>query len=138
MNPLIFYEKPGCIGNQRQQAMLRDQGIPFETKDLLSEVWTAETLRPFFGDKPVAAWFNTSAPKVKSGEIAIHTLTEQEALELMIQEPLLVCRPLLHYDDNRQSGFTAGPVLDALNVHLIPQKDLQSCPMDSRNKECTP
>jgi nitrogenase-associated protein len=130
MNTLIFYEKPGCIGNQQQQALLRTQGVSFQTKDLLSTEWTADTLRPYFGDKPVAAWFNASAPKVKSGAILLDELSESEALALMIAEPILICRPLLDYAGIRQSGFTPGPVLTALGVNLNPQEDLQSCPMN--------
>ncbi len=136
MTHLIFYEKPGCVGNRRQQALLRAQGVVFEVKDLLSTPWTADSLRPFFGDKPVAEWFNASAPKVKSGKINIHAVDETQALSMMVQEPLLICRPLLHYHDLQQSGFTAGVVLEALNVILEPEKDLQSCPKDSNASVC--
>lgn len=132
MDDLIFYEKPGCVGNQRQQALLRSQGVSFQVEDLLAQPWTAETLRPFFAGKPVAAWFNASAPKVKSGEINIHAVDEAQALAMMSVEPLLICRPLLHWKGLRQSGFTPGPVLDALGVRLEPKQDLQSCPMDTK------
>jgi len=136
MNSLIFYEKPGCAGNQRQQAVLRGQGIAFQVRDLLSSAWTADRLRPFFGDKPVAAWFNLSAPRVKSGEIDIHALDEAGALALMLAEPLLIGRPLLEYGDLRQSGFSPGSVLDALGLRLEPGKDLQSCPMEPMKNAC--
>lgn len=136
MSALIFYEKPGCAGNQRQQAVLRSQGIAFQVRDLLSTAWTAARLRPFFGSKPVAAWFNLSAPKVKSGEIDIHALDEAGALALMLAEPLLIGRPLLEYGGLRQSGFNPGPVLDALGLRLKPGQDLQSCPMEPLQNTC--
>lgn len=136
MATLIFYEKLGCVGNNRQKALLRAQDIAFEVKDLLNTAWTAETLRPFFGDKPVAQWFNDSAPKVKSGEIDIHTVSEAEALAMMQKEPLLIRRPLLDLGEKKQSGFTAGIVLDALGVKLTPDKDLQSCPKDTSATIC--
>ena len=131
MNELTFYEKPGCVGNQRQKALLRALGISFQVKDLLTTAWTTETLRPFFADKPVAAWFNASAPKVKSGEIRVHAVDEAQALALMVAEPLLICRPLLECGELRQSGFSDGPVLEALGVRLEPGKDLQACPMEA-------
>jgi len=136
MTQLIFYEKPGCVGNNRQKALLRAQGIVFEVKDLLTTPWTVESLRPFFGNKPVAQWFNDSAPKVKSGEIDIHTLSETQALKMMLQEPLLIRRPLLDLDKKKQSGFTAGIVLDALGVVLEAEKDLQSCPKETSATTC--
>lgn len=131
-NALIFYEKPGCVGNQRQKALLHGQGYNLEVRNLLSEAWTVGSLRPFFAAKPVREWFNLSAPRVKSGELAIERLSEQEALELMLKEPLLICRPLLQYGNIRQSGFVPGPVLEALSVDLETEtgEDLQTCPMN--------
>lgn len=136
MSSLIFYEKPGCVGNRQQQALLRAQGVSFEVRDLLSAPWTAATLRPFFAAKPVADWFNRSAPKVKSGALAIDALDEEQALALMLEEPLLICRPLLVYGELRQSGFTPGPVLDALKIQLSSADDLQSCPMGETTISC--
>jgi nitrogenase-associated protein len=136
MNELCFYEKPGCHGNRQQQALLLSLGYRFEVRDLLSEPWTAQRLRPFFGERPVAEWFNLSAPRIKSGELAIHELDEDQALALMLVEPLLVCRPLLQLGELRQAGFVPGPVLDALGVTLAPGEDLQSCPMDSAEPQC--
>ncbi|HYQ72187.1 MAG TPA: nitrogenase-associated protein [Gammaproteobacteria bacterium] len=128
MTDLVFYEKPGCTGNRQQQVLLRSLGHRLEVRDLLSEPWTAEELRPFLADKAVPGWFNPRAPQVKSGAIDIHNLDASRALALLLAEPLLICRPLLQYGDIRQSGFGAGPVLNALQVPLDPEADLQSCP----------
>jgi len=139
MAELIFYEKPGCVGNQRQQAMLRAHGITFQVKDLLGEPWTGETLRPFFGQQPVATWFNASAPSIKSGAIDPYMLSETQALALMCLQPILIARPLLQYGDYRQSGFTNGPVLAACGLHLAETQDLQTCPMgEPFSRECAP
>ncbi len=129
MGVLIFYEKPGCVGNLKQQRLLQDLGHRLEVRDLLGEKWTAEALRPFFGNSPVSEWFNMSAPQVKAGRIDIHILGEEQALDLMLAEPLLIRRPLLQFGEVRQAGFLPGPVLDALGVSLDPAQDLQSCPM---------
>ena len=42
-----------------------------EARNLLTEAWTATKLRSFFGDLPVSAWFNRTAPSIKSGEIDV-------------------------------------------------------------------
>lgn len=80
MAKVIFYEKPGCGGNARQKALLLSSGHELEVRDLLTEPWTPERLRPFFGNRPVAGWFNASAPAIKSGEIDPETLTPQQAI----------------------------------------------------------
>ncbi len=136
MTGLLFYEKPGCIGNQQQKAQLRGQGIELAVQDLLTTPWTVDSLRPFFGDTPVNDWFNLSAPAVKSGEVDIHNCDETQALQLMLANPLLIRRPLLQLNDIRQSGYVDGPVLQALGMVLDPGEDLQSCPMDDRQPEC--
>ena len=133
---LLFYEKPGCVGNRQQKKLLHSHGFSLEVRDLLTQAWTADELRPFFADKPVAQWFNLSAPAVKSGDIDIHALSEQQALDMMIEQPLLICRPLLQYGELRQSGFVAGLVLDHLNIMLDADEDLQSCPMTEAVSVC--
>ncbi|MES9939023.1 MAG: ArsC/Spx/MgsR family protein [Candidatus Thiodiazotropha sp. 6PLUC2] len=135
MTELVFYEKPGCVGNQQQKAILRKLGITLEVRDILSEPWTHESLRPFFENKPVSSWFNDSAPQVKSGEIKIDQLDEIAALELMIGNPILIKRPLMICQSLRQSGFTPGTVLDKLGVTIEGKKDLQSCPMETTEQQ---
>jgi nitrogenase-associated protein len=129
MAELVFYEKPGCIGNLRQQKLLRSQGVAFVVRDLINENWSVQRLRPYFEDKPVMQWFNTTAPRVKSGEFSIEALSEAEALSLMVDDPILIRRPLLEWGDLRQSGFETGSVLNALGVVLSSIENLQDCPM---------
>lgn len=136
MAALVFYEKPGCAGNARQKAVLRSQGVRFEVRDLLAESWSADRLRPFFGAAPVPEWFNLSAPAVKSGEIDIRSCSENQALTMMGEHPLLIRRPLMELGEVRQAGFVLGPVTRALALVLEPERDLESCPMDSDRPEC--
>jgi nitrogenase-associated protein len=136
MDELVFYEKPDCVGNGMQKSLLSRQGVRYTVRDLLTHPWTEETLRPYFGGKPVAEWFNSSAPRVKSGEIPISRLSEREALAMMLEEPILICRPLLELGGIRQSGFLPGPVLDALGIRLEPEANLQDCPMGTAQPVC--
>lgn len=105
MADVIFFEKPGCAGNARQKQLLAEAGHTVQARDLLSEPWTAASLRPFFGDRPVAEWFNRSAPAVKAGEVDPDALDEAAALALMLMTPLLIRRPLMQVGDRRDCGF---------------------------------
>ncbi|MBB3266404.1 nitrogenase-associated protein [Azospirillum sp. OGB3] len=107
MADVIFFEKPGCAGNNRQKALLAEAGHTVHARDLLSEPWTADRLRPFFGDRPVAEWFNRAAPAVKNGEVNPDALDEAAALALMLKTPLLIRRPLMQVGDRRDCGFEA-------------------------------
>lgn len=112
MTKIVFYEKPGCANNARQKALLRASGHEVEARSLLSEAWTPERLRSFFGDRPVNEWFNRAAPRVKSGEIRPEAIAAETALALMIADPLLIRRPLLEAGGRRETGFDAA-LIDA-------------------------
>jgi nitrogenase-associated protein len=105
MAKVVFYEKPGCGGNARQKALLTASGHELEVRNLLAEPWTAASLRPFFGAKPVREWFNASSPRVKSGAVEPGELTPDTALAMMIADPLLIRRPLMQVGERGESGF---------------------------------
>ncbi len=129
MADLVFYEKPGCVGNNRQKVILRKLGISLQVHDILCETWTPENLRPFFADKVVSSWFNESAPRVKNGQIDICKLSETDALFLMLEQPILIKRPLMVYQTQMQSGFTSGPVFDLLGISFNDAQNVDGCPM---------
>ena len=105
MATVIFYEKPGCINNTKQKALLKAAGHEVHTYNLLTEPWTVERLRSFFGELPVAEWFNRSAPQVKSKEVIPEQLDAETALVLMTKQPLLIRRPLIQVGDRTEAGF---------------------------------
>ncbi len=109
-----FYQKPGCVTNARQQRILEAAGHTVVTRDLLTEPWTEERLRGFFGSTPVTAWFNPAAPRVKSGEVSPAKLTAASAIALMLDDPLLIRRPLVEMDGQRCVGFDREPVTSLL------------------------
>jgi len=113
---VTFYEKPGCGTNARQKQALAAAGHTLVVKSLLAEPWTAARLRGFFGDAPVAAWFNPAAPHVKSGAVDPAAVGADAAIAMMLAEPLLIRRPLVEADGLRCAGFDREPVLSLLGL----------------------
>ena len=141
MAKVIFYEKPGCANNTRQKAMLAAAGHELITRNLLTEAWTAEALRPFFGSKPVAEWFNRAAPRVKAGEVVPEQIGEDEAIEMMLAEPLLIRRPLMQVEERREAGFNQDLVDEWIGLsQALPEqrKDLETCTKGAHQKACKP
>ena len=97
---IVFFEKPGCGGNARQRTALQAAGHTLERRNLLTTHWTRESLLAFLAPLPVSDWFNRAAPRVKSGDIQPDTLTANAALDLLLEEPLLIRRPLMQRTDN--------------------------------------
>jgi nitrogenase-associated protein len=133
---LVFYEKPGCVSNARQKALLVEIGHCLEVRNLLTEPWTAARLRPFFGQRAVSEWFNPSAPRVRNGEVRPAELGEAEALALMVADPLLIRRPLIEGGGVMACGFEPGPLLEGLGVVLEEGADLQSCSRAGHTTGC--
>lgn len=114
MATVLFYEKPGCGTNARQKRLLEQAGHRVEARSLLAESWTAPRLRSFFGATPVASWFNPAAPRIKAGAVQPEALDADAALALMLDDPLLIRRPLVEADGLRCAGFDRAPVSDLL------------------------
>lgn len=121
-----FYEKPGCINNTKQKQLLEEHGHTVLAHSLLTEPWTAETLRPFFGVLPVNDWFNVSAPRIKNGEIEPSDFDEDTAIEAMLEEPLLIRRPLIDAESELAVGFDNAVVRMLLGDADV--SAVQNCP----------
>jgi len=130
-----FYEKPGCINNTKQKRLLEQHGHRIEAHSLLDQHWNAATLRLFFNDMPVSDWFNMAAPRVKSGEIVPDEFDEQSALAAMIQDPLLIRRPLLDAHGELACGFDS-PLVKKLLGGNTDISGLEGCPNVSKGNKC--
>ena len=137
MATVTFYEKPGCSNNTRQKKLLAAAGHQVVAKDILTETWQAERLHAFFGELAVRDWFNYSAPAIKHGEIEPDTLTEHEALALMLENPLLIRRPLMQVGDSLMAGFDQQAVDNWIGLRKIEAiSDLESCPRTLEKASC--
>ena len=129
MAVVTFYEKPGCKGNLRQKTLLAAAGHTVQAKSLKAEAWTADRLLAFLGTLPVGAWFNPAAPAVKSGEIVPENISVEHALHLLLENPLLIRRPLMEIGDEGQVGFDIAAVdawIGLKNVEL-PEGNIEAC-----------
>ena len=129
MADVTFFEKPGCQGNQRQKALLAAAGHTVHARSLKAEAWTAEGLIAFLGRLPVPEWFNRSAPAIKLGQIDPDALDVRQALSLLLENPLLIRRPLMQVGEERMVGFDTAAV-DAwigLRGVEIPAGNIEAC-----------
>lgn len=123
MATITFYEKPGCANNARQKRLLMDAGHELIVRNLLETRWEPQELRAFFGRRPVAEWFNRAAPGVKSGAVVPEALDEATALALMLDDPLLIRRPLMQAGEQRQAGFDAERLQEWLGALPVMEDD---------------
>ena len=131
-----FWEKPGCANNTRQKALLTASGHVVEAHSLLAEPWDAVRLRGFFGDRPVAEWFNRASPRVKSGEVVPEAMDEAGALAAMLADPLLVRRPLMEVGARREVGFDVARVDAWIGLSAATAPMSEACPKGEAHPPC--
>lgn len=132
MVEIVFYEKPGCINNTRQKQLLAQAGHHVHSRNLLTETWSREKLLDYFDGMSVTMWFNTSAPDIKSGKVDPSELSEEQALDLMIDNPLLIRRPLMRVANEHWVGFEPRMVHEWIGLAQVnPDADLETCPQSA-------
>lgn len=139
MANVTFYTKIGCITATKQIELLKQAGHTVDVRDLLTAPWSAEELRSYFGPLPITACFNPNAPRITSGELDPAAYGEAAALALMVQEPLLIRRPLLDIGGMRSCGFDQEALHAAIGLAPVGSSDfdavddMQSCSVKSGN-----
>lgn len=127
LKTVIFYEKPGCGGNRRQKELLKEQGVALDVRDLLTTPWTYEQLEAFFTGLEPMAMVNGSAPKIKSGEIDPVALGRDALIRRMLDEPLLIKRPLLEVGATKLCGFDIPRLNALLGVEMPVPENINTC-----------
>ncbi|MCD4758351.1 MAG: arsenate reductase family protein [Arcobacteraceae bacterium] len=124
---IVFYEKKGCAGNQRQKKVLETHGLSYQTKSLLDAPWTKESLEPFFQGLNKSAMINQFAPKIKNSEINIEDYTKEELIKLMCEEPILIKRPLLQIGNHSMCGFDIEQINRLLDINICESISISTC-----------
>lgn len=100
-----FFEKTGCKGNTKQQQLLRDEGYMLQITDIISKKWDIESLNRCLKGRKVHDCVNLMAPIIKDEQLIIDDLTESELMEVMIEHPILIKRPVIFYRGEVSVGF---------------------------------
>jgi nitrogenase-associated protein len=146
MANIVFYEKPGCINNSKQKKLLIDAGHQVDSRNLLTAPWSRAALLDYFSSMAVGTWFNSSAPDIKSGKIKPSALSEDRALQLMIDNPILIRRPLIRVGDECRAGFDYDSVEQWIGLagtnpddaEKLGGEDLETCQQRSGHRCASP
>lgn len=134
MVDVVFYEKPGCSNNSKQKSLLLKAGHRVESRNLLTESWSKQALLEYFDAMSVTMWFNYTAPDIKSGIIDPSSLSEDEALELMIANPILIRRPLMKVGEDYRVGFDTKLVNQWIGLaDNMYEDNLEDCPQQAHH-----
>lgn len=124
---ITFFEKPGCAGNAKQKKLLDLYNISYKTEDMLSYPWQQETLKAFFDTMEKEDIFNPFAPQIKNREIVPEQLSKEQLIELMIENPILIKRPLLIIGEEKVCGFDIDKINALLQKNICSSVSISTC-----------
>lgn len=127
MAEIVFYENPGCINGEKQKSLLMQAGNQIICRNILTTQWTPQKLGAFLGGRGAEEIMNYTAPDIKNGKIDPLLLSYEEAVTVMIENPILIKRPLIEVDGLRIQGFT-GDELKSYLGSWDRSEDVVSCP----------
>jgi len=138
-----FWEKPGCMGNARQKALLAQAGHEIDARSLPGSEWTTGELLEWLGDLPIPDWFNRGARRIQEGEVDPDSVNGEEALSILAADPILIRRPLVQVAGVRMVGFDlerieqlAGALPDTERIRRVRRENLQECPGKKTGFKC--
>ena len=124
---IIFYEKTGCGGNQRKKELLKKHHISLDVRSLLEATWDEKSLTPFFEGLSVTEMINPFAPQVTNKEFDVSQFSKEALIAKMIQEPLLIKRPLLQIGEHKICGFDIAQINTLLGTSINSEKNINAC-----------
>lgn len=140
---IVFWEKPGCMGNARQRALLVQGGHQVIARSLPGSVWSRDDLLSWLGEVPVPDWFNRGARRIQEGEVDPDRIDRETALSVLAADPILIRRPLVEVAGVRMVGFDldrierlSGSLPDTERIRRVRAEDLTECPGKRTGLRC--
>ena len=77
------------------RAWLHEKGVELEERDFFQDRFSEDELRQLLQGQILSEVFSWKSPSFKALGLAADSLNDQELLQLMLQEPRLIRRPLI-------------------------------------------
>ncbi len=107
-----IYLYGNCSSCKKADDALRDSGKPYERRDFFKERFNTDELRSVLdrAGLDVADVLSTRSKAYSERGLAEHALTDAQLLDLMVEEPTLLRRPLIIGGGTALVGFNAAAI----------------------------
>ncbi len=91
------YVYSSCTSCRKTEAMLKESGVAYESRDYFKHRFSRDELAALLGEAglPVTGVLSTRSKVYKERQKEIDGLTDEALLDLMIEEPTLLRRPIV-------------------------------------------
>jgi nitrogenase-associated protein len=135
MAKIIFFEKTGCKNNTKQKQILEYNGHDVEAIDIINYAWTENELLDFFKDIDPKDWFNLNAPAITNGSVNPTNFDKESALEALLNEHILIKRPLMIISETKLVGFNIDEINGIASINKNAHPSIPSM-LDDISKGC--
>ncbi|MNR84029.1 Regulatory protein Spx [compost metagenome] len=102
---VTIYTKKGCSTCTEARAYLVKQGVSFVERELFKDPLTEAEIRELLGDRPASELVSTRSPRYKAMGLDVQTMSNDDCLRVMAQEPYLIRRPTFKLGDDLVIGM---------------------------------
>lgn len=106
---ITFYEYSKCTTCRKGKKFLEENGIEFESHDMVKAPPSKETLKKIIekSDHDIGKFFNTRGKKYKELDLKnrLPEMEDDEKIELLSTDGMLIKRPLVDAGDTVLLGF---------------------------------
>lgn len=100
-----FYDKSTCGTCKKAKNYLNDHQVAFETIDIINEPPSREFLEKHIDEKNLKAYLNSRSKPYREHKMSQNLPTKSKAIELMLQDPNLIKRPIIIRGEAVVFGF---------------------------------
>jgi arsenate reductase-like glutaredoxin family protein len=105
-----FYGWSQCNNCLQTKAYLLERGYGLEYRDFFKERFSKTEIIDILGGRKAAEMFSPNGPILKALGVNVENLTQDEMIELMLEEPRLVKRPIVRIN---------GQIIFGANVKML-------------------
>ena len=116
--PITAYLYNSCTSCRKTDEVLRENGVEFERREYFKDRFTKEELRQLLQSHglTVADVISTRSTPYKQHDLANRQLTDDEILDLMVEDPRLLRRPIVIAGDRVVIGHNATKLQELIDA----------------------
>lgn len=106
MKPVLYLYR-SCTSCRNAEAVLNEKGVKFDTREFFKEPFGRAELKSVLvrGDMTPSELVSTRSKAYRAEGLDLRDPSDDELLDLMLDEPRLIRRPILVTDDDVHVGF---------------------------------
>ncbi len=105
----IMYGIPNCDTIKKARKWLEAEGVEYQFHDYRKQGIDAELVKAFFADLGWENVLNKRGTTYRQlSQEQKDSLSEETAMTLLVEQPAMIKRPIIKYNDQLHIGFKAG------------------------------